>query len=257
MNRFDNSNSPDNFQPMLKETIDRFLCDYRNGVTDFSNFALIFCRLLQNLPDPSLEYVWFYSALNFHSTKFTSLSSSEKVLVVKELFQLLVSCSSSCSVSKKVAVLCPVLYELYNLATDKKVLKREVESLVEVVVSYISICCGTEPDHEDRAGITLNSCFSDVLRVWVVDKVEPNCEFKDDLRHFLPIVNDKDRDGVGAGCSVGHLAEIVICEAFFLKLFLKFGCGILRADLENELRDCAVQMMNGFRSYNFIGEIYR
>lgn len=245
----------DNFQPMLKESIDRFLCEYRKGATDFSNFSSIFSRLLQNLPDPSLEYVWFYSALDFYTSNFTALPSSKQVLATKDLFQLLVSCSSSCNVVKRVALLAPVIYELYHLVVDKKELKREVESLLEGIVSYISIFCGSEIEQDDRiVDLSLSSCFMDLVRVWAVHKIGENCENGENLRAFLPIVSDKVRDSVGAGCKVGHLAGLVMCEVFLLRLCLKFHLGVSSQELEKHLRDCAVQMIVGFRNYYFLGQ---
>ncbi|XP_031285256.1 uncharacterized protein LOC116143950 [Pistacia vera] len=251
MNYNTTSKSSDHFQSMLKESVDRFLYEYRKGVTDFSNFTMIFSRLLQNLPDPSLEYVWFYSALTFYTTKFTAMPSSKHVLAAKDLFQLLVSCSSSCNVVKRVAILGPVIYELYHSVTDKKDSKRDVESLLEGIASYISICCGTESEQDDRMEcLNLNSCFLDLVHVWVVDRVGENCEFGD-LKVFLPIVGNKVRDGVGVGCRVGYLAGIVMCEAFLLRLCLKFGVTTSRDEWEKDLRDCALQMITGFRSFCF------
>lgn len=249
--------SADNFQPMLKESIDRFLCEYSKGSSDFSNITSIFSRLLQNLPDPSLEYVWFYSALNFYSSDFTSLHSLKQVLAVKDLFQLLVSCSSSCNVVKKVALLAPVIYELCHLVIDKKEVYEEVEGLLEGIVSYISIFCGSELEQDDRIlDPNLNCCFIDLVRVWVVSKVGENCDFRENLRLFLPIVSDKVRDNVCMGCKVGQLAGVVMCEAFWLRLCLKFGLGSLREELAKDLRDCAVQMIAGFRNHYFLGEFF-
>ncbi|XP_044471410.1 uncharacterized protein LOC123200324 [Mangifera indica] len=257
MNHNTASKSSDNLQSMLKESVDRFLCEYQKGVTDFSNFTMIFSRLLQNLPDPSLEYVWFYSALTFYTSKFTAMPSSKHVLATKDLFQLLVSCSSSCNVVKRVAILGPVIYELFYLVTDKKISKRDVESLLEGIVSYISICCGAEPEKDDGMEcLNLNSCFLDLVHVWVVDRVGENCEFGD-LKVFLPIVGDEVRDGVGVGCRVGYLAGIVMCEAFLLRLCLKFAVANSRDELEKDLRNCALNIITGFRSFYFFDILLR
>ncbi|KAK2646159.1 hypothetical protein Ddye_021354 [Dipteronia dyeriana] len=249
----------DHFQPMLRESIDRFLSEYRHGATDFSNYSLIFSRLLQNLPDPSLDYVWFYSALTFYTTKFAVVpSSSKQVLATKDLFQLLVSSSSSCNLVKKVALLAPVLYELYHLVVENNDLKREVEGLIDGIVSYISICCGhfgVEFDQVDDGmvvGLNLTPSFVDLVHVWVVDRIGKNCDFGDELRLFLPVISGRARDGVGVGCKVGYLAGVVMCEAFFLRLFSKFGFAMLREELGKELHDCTVQMLFGFRSYYFL-----
>ncbi|KAL5838610.1 hypothetical protein ACOSQ3_015779 [Xanthoceras sorbifolium] len=252
----------DHFQPMLKESIDRFLSEYRRGATDFSKFSLIFSRLLQNLPDPSLDYVWFYSALTFYTTKFTLVPSSDQLLATKHLFQLLVSSSSSCNLVKKVAVLGPLLYELYNLVVDNDDSKREVESLLDGVVSYISICCGpcgvTEFDQDDgMLGLNLTPSFVDLVHVWVLDRSGNNCYFGDHLSMFLPVVSDRVRDGVGAGCKIGYLAGVVMCEAFLLRLCSKFGLSMLKEELDKELHDFTIQMLTGFRSCYFFDILFR
>ncbi|KAK4853590.1 hypothetical protein QYF36_011292 [Acer negundo] len=255
----------DQFQPMLRESIDRFLSEYRHGATDFSNYSLIFSRLLQNLPDPSLDYVWFYSALTFYTTKFASVpSSSKQVLATKDLFQLLVSSSSSCNLVKKVALLAPVLYELYHLVVENNDLTREVEGLIDGIVSYISICCGPFGAEFDQAdddgmvvGLNLTPSFVDLVHVWVVDRIGKNCDFGDELSMFLPVVSGRVRDGVGVGCKIGYLAGVVMCEAFFLRLCFKFGFGMSREELGKELHDCTIQMLSGFRSYYFLDILLR
>ncbi|XP_059454454.1 uncharacterized protein LOC132184734 isoform X2 [Corylus avellana] len=250
-----NPNAPDPFQTMLKESVHRFLAEYRKGATDFSNFGSIFSRLLQNLPDPPLEFVWFYSALTFHSAKLTGTAqddSSKRVSVVKELFQLLVSCSSPCGEPKRIAMLAPVICELYCLVLDKKSLNPEVESLLEGLVCYSSICCGAGLEEED-AGFA-GSGFSDVLHAWTVDKIG----IGDELRVVFPMVSDGVRKAIRMGCGVGYLAGVVMCEALLLRLCFKFwlGSGSSRMELEKDVRDSAIHMINGFRSFWFLGESY-
>ncbi|XVF35354.1 hypothetical protein REPUB_Repub18cG0138500 [Reevesia pubescens] len=244
--------TPDTFQPMLTESIHRFCTDYRSGATDFSNFASIFSRLLQNLPDPPLEFVWFYSAVTFHSTdKFNSPNS---ISSSKDLFQLIVSCSTSCNAVKRISVLAPVIYELYRLALDQKESTREVESLLEGIVSYISICCGIEAEGNDD----LSSRFVDSLRVWMVDRVgEEGGEKRDDLKLFFPVVSDEVRKLIAEGCGIRYLAGVVMCQAFLLSFCLKFGAGIPKLELEKDLHDCAVQIISGFRNFNFLDILLR
>ncbi|XVF48646.1 hypothetical protein PTKIN_Ptkin03bG0207000 [Pterospermum kingtungense] len=239
------------FQPMLTESIHRFLAEYRSGSTDFSNFTSIFSRLLQNLPDPPLEFVWFYSAVTFHSTnKFNSPNS---VSASKQLFQLLVSCSTSCNAVKRISVLAPVIHELYRLVLGQKELKREVESLLEGIVSYISICCGAVDEVNDD----LSSRFLDLLHVWMVDRVGEGGEKRDELKLFFPVVSEDVRKMIGGGCGIQYLAGGVMCQAFLMRLCLKFGSGIPKVELEKDVHDCVVQMITGFRNFYFLDILLR
>ncbi|GMI81400.1 hypothetical protein like AT5G11780 [Hibiscus trionum] len=240
------SKPPDPLQLMLSESIHRFFTEYRSGSTDFSHFTSIFSRMLQSLPDAPLEFVWFYSAVTFHSTnKFSSPCS---VSSSKDLFQLLVSCSTSCNAVKRISVLAPVIYELYPLAFGQKEFKREVESLLEGIVGYISICCGMEDDGNDD----LSSRFGDLLRVWMVDRVGKEGEKRDDLKVFFPLVSEETREAISAGCGIRYLAGVVMCQAFLLRLCLKFGHGLPKLELEKDVHDCAVQMIAGFRKFHFL-----
>ncbi|KAI6679963.1 hypothetical protein NL676_033844 [Syzygium grande] len=214
--------APDPLHPMLKESVDRFLLEYHGGSPDFSGFAAIFSRLLHGLPDPPLETIWFYAALTHHAAKPAAGgrggAAPEQVSRVKELFQLLASCSGSCNAVKKVAALAPVVYELYFLAVERRSLKREVEDLLEVVVSYISICGGREFEEEDELE-SLGPCFLDLIRVWMVDKP------KKDAKSFFPVVSDDVREGIckDRGAGMGRLAGVVMTEAFLLRNFCFFG----------------------------------
>ncbi|KAL4335558.1 hypothetical protein GQ457_07G045050 [Hibiscus cannabinus] len=240
------SKPPDPFQLMLSESIHRFFTEYRSGSTDFSNFTSIFSRMLQNLPDPPLEFVWFYTAVTFHSTnKFNSPSS---ISSSKDLFQLLVSCSTPCNAVKRISVLAPVIYELYPLAFGQKEFKGEVESLLEGIVGYISICCGVEDDGNDD----LSSRFGDLLRVWMVDRVGKEGEMRDDLKVFFPLVSEEAREAISAGCGIRYLAGVVMCQAFLLRLCLKFGYGLQKLELEKDVHDSAVHMITGFRKFHFL-----
>lgn len=133
---------------------------------------------------------------------------------------------------------------------DKKLLSTEVENLLEGIVSYSSICCGGGVViEEEEEGLTVSgSGFSDVLRVWMVDK----CSGGDELKVFFPIVSDEVRNLIRVGCGVGYLAGVVMCEAFLLRLCLKFGSGNSRVELEKDLHNYAVQTINGFQSFWFL-----
>ncbi|WCJ29576.1 hypothetical protein M5689_011201 [Euphorbia peplus] len=246
--------NPDALQSMIKDSVDRFLTEYRNGTTDFSNFTSIFSRFLQKLPDPPLEIVWFYSALTFHSTKFyaENSSSSSSALMTKNLFQLLVSSSSSCNALKKIAVLSPVVYEFNSLVSEGDKWRKEADILLEVIFSYLSICRGSNfEQHGDEFG-DFSCCFTDLVGVWTVERTRESCELGEALSMFFPFVSDGIRNGmVNEGCEVARLAGIVMAQVFLLRLCFKFRLGVSRVELEKELRDCAVQMMAAFRSFHF------
>ncbi|RVW52430.1 hypothetical protein CK203_072054 [Vitis vinifera] len=245
----------ESYQKMLHESIQRFFAEYEKGVTDFSAFSSIFFRLMQ-AADPPLETVWFYSALNFHSSKFTI---QDPILVYRELFHLIVTCSALCNSGlKRIALLAPVIYELYRLVSEKRGfwLNSDVEFLVEGIVSYLSICCCKNSDPE-VGSVHLGPGFLDVVRVWTVGRLEGNRTFGDDLSVFFPLVSDEVCQGVGVGCGVGYLAGIVMSEAFIMRLCLKFGSGASRAELEKDMRSLAVEMISGFRNCYFFDTLLR
>ncbi|KAK4757857.1 hypothetical protein SAY87_019158 [Trapa incisa] len=233
------------YLPMLRESIDHFLLEHKNGCTDFSNFSTIFFRIIRNLPDPPLEIIWFYAAVTHHSARFTYGDPSEPLLRVKDLFQLLVGCSSSSSSVKKIAVLAPVFHELYGLLFDRKIPGKEFESFLEIIISYISICCGEGTEEEDESE-ALSSCFEELIKIWAVDK------FRRDVRGFFPMVSDGVCESIRKGCGFAVLAGIVMYEAFTLRLCLKFDSRVLRAELERDMHEWVVQTISGFKSFHFL-----
>uniref|UniRef100_A0A803QTR2 Uncharacterized protein n=1 Tax=Cannabis sativa TaxID=3483 RepID=A0A803QTR2_CANSA len=250
-----NPNPPNPHDPylsILQDSIHRFIADYQNSVTDFSNFSSIFSRLLHTIPDPPLEIIWFYSAVTFRTSKFT-------VSVVKDLFQLLVSCSASCSGPKRIALLAPVAYELCNLAFGAEVDEEEdeVQSLLEGLISYISISCSGSYDHDD-GGDGLSSCFLDVVRVWVVDRVGVGGGGDELLKVFFPIVSDEARNGMKKMMGIGYLAGVVMWESFLLNLCFKFRVlQTSRVELEKEVRSWVAQTVTGFRCFPFYETLFR
>ncbi|XP_050220183.1 uncharacterized protein LOC126670484 [Mercurialis annua] len=257
MNQIPNQSQTDEaLQSMIKESIHRFSTEYRKGTTDFSNFTSIFSRFLTNLPDPPLEIIWFYSGLTFHSAQLTTQNPSVLV-TAKELFQLLVSCTSSCNAVKKIAVLAPVISELNNLVCIRKQCVQEIDILLEVIENYISICC-CSLNFEDVSDF--NFCCIDVVCIWVIDKISENSQFSEALRVFFPLVSDGIRKGIyneGREVGIGYLAGIVMSEIFLLRLCLKFQLGVSGLKFEKVLRDLAFQMMSAFRSYYYIESILR
>ncbi|KAK9101238.1 hypothetical protein Scep_024668 [Stephania cephalantha] len=203
----------ENHNAMLKESIDRFFVECQKGLSDFSGFLNIFFRFLQARIDPPLETVWFYSALSFRVANANADTGEEqcglrRVKRARDLFQLLTACAASCGGVKSVAVMAPVVVELYGAAVEVKERKlvSEVEGLLDGILSYAMS--------------------------------EEVCE-----------------GFVEGEFGVGHLAGVVIVEAFLLKLCLKLksGGGSSKTDLVKELRIWAVGAITGFQNHYFFG----
>ncbi|KAG6492164.1 hypothetical protein ZIOFF_047114 [Zingiber officinale] len=137
------------FDSMLKEYIDRFLIEVKESC-EFFTFRSILFRLIQASVDPPLEVIWFYSALGFHEAIRSKKDVLDRIFAVRDLLQLLSACSYSCNDPKGVALLAPVVSELYHFLSEAKKLsgevakklRKEIESLVEAAISYVSICSG-------------------------------------------------------------------------------------------------------------------
>lgn len=189
------------------------------------------------------------------------MSPVDRVLAIKDLVQFLAACSPSCSGLKSIAFLAPVVSELYGCLLEEgkvsgkgaKKLRREVEGLVEGVLSYISICSG-KSDEGEYLGATLLPCFLDLVRVWTVGRA--GCG--SGLEVFFPLVSEEVRGRFKEeGCGVGYLAGVVIVEVFLLKLSLKVRAdGALREDLHKEFKVWAVSSVTVFQNRVFYGNYF-
>ncbi|XP_073008203.1 uncharacterized protein [Typha latifolia] len=251
------------FQSMLKESVDRFLVEVQRASCDFSAFHSIFFRLLQSSVDPPLEIIWFYSAVGYHESIASRKELISRLMAVKDLLQLLSACSASCGGTKCIALLAPVVSELYYCILEanklsgkeaKKVMKQ-IESLVEGVLSYISISSSKRGNGRDSADGFLLPGFRDLVRVWTVLHSSKGNGFG----LLFPLVNEEITDGLGKdGCGIEYLAGVVITEAFLLRLCLKVqGDGTPRPDLQKELRIWAVSSITVFQNRVFFGILLR
>lgn len=142
------SHNHPNVQSIVNDSIDRFLIEINKESRDLSGFHSIFSRLLQSSLDPPLEIIWLYSALCFHESISYQNDVFAVVTAIKDLVQLLSACSASCDGLKSIALLAPAVSELYycylsskNLTSkEAKKVRKEIECVIEVVLSYISIC---------------------------------------------------------------------------------------------------------------------
>ncbi|WOL14600.1 hypothetical protein Cni_G23380 [Canna indica] len=259
---FGSLGGPD-FQSMLKESIERFLIEVHKEYCDFSAFRSIAFRLLQSSIDPPLEVIWFYSALGYHEAIRSKKEVFDRVIAVKDLLQLLSACSASCNGPKSVALLAPVVSELYHCAREEKKLsgkeakklRKEIESLAEGLISYISICSGRNDGGPELGDGYLLPCFADIIRIWTVQ----HCETANDLSILFPLVGDEIRACFRQqGCGIGYLAGGVVAEAFLLSLSLKVQVdGLPRPDLQKELRIWAVSSITAFQNYVFFDILLR
>ncbi|KMT17991.1 hypothetical protein BVRB_2g033370 isoform A [Beta vulgaris subsp. vulgaris] len=189
-----------------------------------------------------------------------------KILALKELFHLLVSSTGPCCSSlKKVAVLAPLFFELYNLVLElrkhtvlslDKVIIVEIGCLIDRLTSFISLCCyeGVD-DHDDS--LAFSPCFVDLVKVWTVQRRESGFEFEDDFKMFFPMISDDVRNGLRVGSRVGVLAGIVMCQTFLLNLCLKFGLEGSQEKREKDVLNLAVNIITGFRSCYFFDTLLK
>ena len=246
----------ENYELILNQSMRNLLDEFHKGTSDFSHFVPVFFELMQARVDPRLESIWVYTALSFRSRTSAKGDILNRVAVVKDLFQLLSACSGSSSSSKSIALLAPVVFEVYRLLfdlsgkelsskRDKKVVK-EIGSLIEVILGYISVC-SSGGSNEDNGLDGSIKCLDDLIRVWMYDG-----EGKEGVAAFFPLVSAEISRQFGGGeCDVDSLAGVVIAEAFLLKMCMYCRVGVPRVDLEKELRSWAVASIAGFQNYYF------
>ncbi|KAG6391207.1 hypothetical protein SASPL_148960 [Salvia splendens] len=240
---------------MLRESIKHFLTSYHNGSSDYSSFESIFFRLIQTMLDPPLEITWFYAAVTFHTAKRNSPAS--RVLIAKDLLNLFTQCSNLSSASKKIALLAPVVYDLYSIVCDSRMTELheriEVGKLVENMVCYMMVSAGVyDYGNEDVECDTAVVCFEDLIRVWTTDRGGGSCSFVETLRMFFPLLSDGTWTTMNAGCGIRELVGIVQLEVFFLRLYVSFSSGMYTEDALKDARDQAVQTIKGFRNIYFL-----
>ncbi|GER54078.1 methyl-CPG-binding domain protein 02 [Striga asiatica] len=247
---------------MLRESIKHFLASYHNGRPDYSSFESIFSRKIQTMLDPPLELTWFYSAITFHAARSSSHSSSPsaRILVAKDLLNLLIFCSNLSSAPKRISLLAPVMCELYGIVCGCRKHKisaagMEVDKLVEDIVGYVMMPTQVyDYGHRDFKCDSVVDCFEDLVRVWTIDRGGGSFSFVENLRVFFPLMTDGIWNEVNGRCGMRDLVGIVLCEVFFLRLYLSFASGVCMADLLKYIRDQTVQTIMGFQNTHFLGE---
>ncbi|XP_047055342.1 uncharacterized protein LOC124661522 [Lolium rigidum] len=231
-------------ESLLRDSTSRFLAAVSAAPDpDLTNFRSLFSRVLSTYPDPPLEAVWFFSALTFHDAP----DDLRSILHLLSAFT-----AGSRDAAKPLALLAPIVSELFHSAKPR----REVEALVDAVLSYISICCSRPapaPGPEVNADPgTLLPGFGELVKVWSVRNSRDRCPFQ----VLFPLVGDEARrELMKEGCTVTFLAGVVVAEAFLLRLCLKVqgAAGVPRSELQKELRIWAVSSISVFQNQQFFG----
>ncbi|XP_050270290.1 uncharacterized protein LOC126714263 [Quercus robur] len=263
-----NSTAPQNFKPLvgknyefkLNQSIQDLLAEIHKETPNFSPFIHIFHELMQAKLDPPLESIWVYAGLTFRSRNLQKDDILDRVIVSKDLFQLVSACSGSCSSSKSIALLAPVVFEVFKVVVEllgkdlaskrERKAMREAKSLVGVILGYANVCC-CKDSSEESIGSNLITPFVDLVRVWM--------DSDDGIDSFLPLVSGeiRERFSVGGCVDVVYLAGVVLAELFLLELCLKFTAGIAREELEKELKIWTVGSISGFQSFYFFETLIR
>lgn len=243
----------ENYSLKLKNSMQDVLAEIPKESPDFSLSVDAFYELLQSKVDPPFEVIWVYAAIKFSSLNSEKVDTLDRILAAKSLFQLLSACSSSVGTSKSVALLAPVIFlvhgvilELFGselkLKREKKAM-RELKSLVDVILGYISVCCSNISEEED---LDLILPVNDLARFWV--------NTNDGFEALLPLVRSDVFEWIyGREFHVGYFAGAVILEAFFMKVCLFFHLETSRDDLEMNLKSWSVGSITSFRNMCFLG----
>ncbi|XP_058000779.1 uncharacterized protein LOC131179090 [Hevea brasiliensis] len=226
----------ENYGLALHQSMQQLLDEIHKETLNLSHFVNMFYRLMQSKIDSPIETIWVYSALSFRSRKTKNQDLSNHILIAEELFQLVSGCSGPCSASKSIALLAPVVFQMYKLVFEllgkdlggKRMKKaaKEVKSLIGEILGYVSVCCSKDISKESDSNLSVS--FSDLVSVWM--------DGNEGLRAFLPLMSDEICKEISIGGStVIYLAGVVICEVFLLKLCLDLRMGNRGVELEKEL----------------------
>ncbi|XP_030541648.1 uncharacterized protein LOC115749100 [Rhodamnia argentea] len=249
----------ESFNLVLKQAIEDLLAEIRRETPNTTCFIDPFYQLMQSRSDPPLVSVWVYAALTFRGRNYAKDDALDRVAAAKDLFLLIKACSSSCSRLKSISLLAPVMFRICEIVSelfarglsskrDKRAV-REVKSLVDTVLGYLSIC-SCEGSYEGGDS-EMSTVFADLVRVWLGSG--------ENSERFFPLLTDDiSRALIRGGCGVNYLAGAVIAEAFLLKMCLKLHVkGVNRSELEKELRSWAVASITGFRNSYFFETLVR
>ncbi|KAK6944857.1 hypothetical protein RJ641_025959 [Dillenia turbinata] len=215
--------------------------------------------------DPPLDSIWFYTAAALRDRDFKEGESLKRLQSLKELFDLIVSCSASSSGLKSIALVSPVVFHAYNLLADvlkselsdkkEKKLLRDVKSLVDSILGYFSVCCTSLKNlSEGSECVGLNVLWKDLISAWLNGDYEEG----ESLREFFPLSSDEICRGLcREGCNLGDFAGVVMVEVFLLRLCLNCSGRPQNLGLEKDLKVWAVGSISGFQSSYMFGTLLK
>ncbi|GMI96856.1 hypothetical protein like AT5G11780 [Hibiscus trionum] len=170
----------ENYQISLKQSMEDLLAETQKETPNFSLSMKPFYDLIQAKVDPPLESIWVYSALSFRSHSFAKKDPLNRLSTINDLFQLVSSCSSPCNSSKSIALLAPIVFEVYKLVVEvlgkdsgskgEKKVNIKIKSLVEVIIGYISMCCCKGfrfSDESEAIDVDLVIPVEDLTSIWI------------------------------------------------------------------------------------------
>ncbi|MBA0784941.1 hypothetical protein Gotri_000142 [Gossypium trilobum] len=246
----------ENYHLSLKQSMEDLLAETHKKTPNFSGFIDKFHSLMQAKVDPPLESIWVYTALSFRSRNFEKGDPLNRLSIINDLFQLVSYCSSPCNSSKSIALLAPIVFEVYKLVVevlgkDSRKVNKRIKSLVEVIIGYISMCCCKGFSEEsENIDMDLVIPVEDLVSIWIDRNVN--------LQTFLPLVSSEICGMISErGFNVNYLAGVVMVEAFLLKLCLDLRIGIEGIVLEKELKSWAVASISSFHNFYFFEMLMR
>ncbi|ESW24921.1 hypothetical protein PHAVU_004G172000 [Phaseolus vulgaris] len=251
----------ENYALKLKHSMQELLSEISKESPNLSPFVSTFYELMQAKVDPPFEAIWAYAAISFRGRNPEKGDALDMILAAKDLFQLLSACSGSVCASKSIVLLAPVVFALHGVMVEllgrelrckrEKKAMREVKSLVDVVLGYISLSCHNKVYEEESESSRLIFPFTDLARLWV----DMNDEAVESL---LPLVSS---DVCGWICSKGfhvdYLGGAIIMEVLLLKLCLSFHLATSRDGLESKLKSWAVSSISSFQNTYFLEILMR
>jgi len=245
----------------LKNTMQEILSEIPKESPEFSHSIDALYELMQTKVDPPFDVIWVYSAIKFGCRKALKGDTLEQISAAKSLFQLISACSASVGGSKSIALLAPVVFmihsvvkELFELKIEKKAMK-EVKSLVDMILGFMSICCSTISEEKD---LNLVLSLNDLACLWVDDVTDDDADDANEgFETLLPLVSSDVCGWIcGGKFHVGYLAGAVMMEVFLLKLCLFFDMGMEEGELEMCLKSWSVSSISSFQNVYFLGEVY-
>lgn len=255
-----------NYEISLNQSIKSLLTSLRNSNFQKStNFVSEFQEFVQSKLDPPLESIWVYAALTFSSQKNEPFS---RLSEIRDLFQLIVSCSASCNSIKSIALVAPVIYNLHKFVLDLKgfqleskkerKLSGEIKSLVDSVLGYINVCCNGFDQRFDKLEGFI-APLGDLINFWLVGDGNGVQDMNaDSLRVFFPLLSNDIVNRVSVEeCEMIDLAGFVVVEAFLLKLCWKIREEGFGEKVLNDLGYWIVGSFTGLRNSYFYVTLLR